>query len=1025
MPLTHKVREPAARRQQQSSERRSLFIQVGNGGPNILDAAGSNIPFPYSASPCSSPMMTQRTLNTAHPRIPSPFDGHSNIAQYPGARLGRSSTTSAQASSNGPQPLVSAWRHSQPYTAVESNSGVSYFQQQQQQFHSAQNERLMSAPHTRHSLRSAPSSPHPTYPATAVGSWSFEPTPYVHAQPTFQHPPNTAQPLSLSRRRSIVLQSSHSNTLPLSLPPRRTSNAPVPPMGQQVRPFQRPRRLSQPPTANVATSGVLPQSVTSTRSLPHPPQAMGGSDACSLSSASAAQDRRLSVAYERYPPLVSIFESCNKKSAGISCSPEDGIAGAPETPAAGAQMQRASTVSFSSGSPWLQSEARTDQEAPMPISDWLLNDGYCEAAPQQQRQQQQQQLASESRSPATSFSVTTNHSSQGQPEDLPFLQRSPSSTASLSSAFSIASSSSSTSSTPSSYAYIFDSARVSVPEDPLTLKHDRRRTAGGSYFLPIDAAVSRSKSAQNLLLTMADGSSFDNVMPATTTGHAAAAMSAHHEDVAEVRRHSYPSSEAVPNERTPLVGAAASLAQPDERLPTTALVKRESRKILGAAGYLLAGNALQAVISMSQVASSGHLGANELAAIGLAHMVVILTGYPVAFSVLSCLETCASQAFMSAQPVLVGAYFVQAVQILWIFGLVLGSLWFSSQPLLVYIMHGASPETVAAAVSYLRWYFVPFMVFATMLCSRQVLYAQGITYPLPYLTLLGALVTVGAQYLLVFSPHMQLGIRGVALGSGAGYLAMLLATLLVIRKHNVAHIWGGMRVRAPWRPFIKLLPACILLSLLSTGTSELITMAATQLGTSSLTAQSVVSALSRMFMIVFSSIGVAALNRSGNLIGQQAARRAKISAHASLYIGILCAIAGCVAMLWAPEFWIRLFTSDAQVVSDIMAIMPIAALAFAAQSIAFVCSQLLSAQGRQSLAARIKFGALYIVGVPLGYYWAIVCAHGLWGLWAAVAVGQLCTAAVEILVVLRTNWSLLVRFCAETIVHGNAYSSRS
>ncbi|KAJ2384507.1 hypothetical protein GGI23_006914, partial [Coemansia sp. RSA 2559] len=509
-------------------------------------------------------MMTQRTLNTAHPRIPSPYDGHSNIAQYPGARLGRSSTTSAQTSSNGPHTLVAAWRHSQPYTAVECNSGMAYFQQQHQ-CHGAQNESHRSAPHTQHPLRSAPSSPHPKYPATAVGSWSFELAPYAHAQPAFQHPPNTAQPLSLSRRRSIALQSSHSNTLPLSLPPRRTSNAQVSPMRQQARPFQKPRRLSQPPTANMATAGVLPQSVASTRSLPHPPQLMGGSDACSLSSASAAQDRRLSIAYERYPPLVSIFESCNKKSAGISCSPEDSIASVPETPATGTQMQRASTVSFSSGSPWLQPEAIIDQEAPMPISDWLLNNSYCETAPQQQQQ------ASENRSPATSFSVTTNHSSQEQPEDLPFLQRSASSTASLASAFSIASSSSSTSSTPSSYAYIFDSARVSIPEDSLTLKYDRRRTSGGSYLQPIDAAVSRSKSAQNLLLTIADGSSFDNVMPATTTGHAAAAMSTQHEDVAEVRRHSYPSSEAVPNERTPLVGAAASLAQPDERLPTTAL----------------------------------------------------------------------------------------------------------------------------------------------------------------------------------------------------------------------------------------------------------------------------------------------------------------------------------------------------------------------------------------------------------------------------------------------------------------------
>ncbi|KAJ2554958.1 ethionine resistance protein [Coemansia sp. RSA 1933] len=1014
MPLTYKVREASTRKQQQSTERRSLYIQVGNaGGANVLDAAGSNIPFPpYTASPCSSPMPTQRTLHTTPTRIPSPFD--SNIAQYPGVRLGRSPTISA---SNAAHTLVSGWRQSHPYTAAEArHSGMTYFQPQQQQQVGAQ-----------HKLRSVPSSPRQTY--SGNGSWGAE-------------PPSTAQPRSLSRRKSIVLQSSQSQYLPLALPPpRRISKVLGSPMAQAR---MQPRRMSQPPTASTpAAGGAAAQSITSTKSLPQ------ATDTGSL----PQQDRRLSTAYERYPPLVSIFESYSRKSTGISCSPEDSITAvghyecfpsssysaigacpSSSSPVAvGARMNRVSTVPYSpSSSPWLQPEAsRSNQEASaadalMTNSDWLISERYCQTGEQQQAVVAG--IGGGGRSPATSFSLTTNHSSHTTTDDnsggneqengAGNLRRSPSSTASLASAFSIASSSS-TSSTPSSYAYIFDSARTPAAEDLLTLKNKTTATSSQHHPWGLETSSSRSRSAQNLLLTIADGSSFDNVMAATTTGHAAAAMSTQHEDVASVRQHRYLGAEA--DERTPLVGAAASLAQPEERQPTKELAGRESRKILGAAGYLLVGNALQALISMSQVAASGHLGATELAAIGLAHMVVILTGYPVAFSVLSCLETCASQAFLSAQPVLVGAYYVQAVQVLWALGLVLGTLWgFAAEPLLSCIMRNTSPEIVAAAASYLRWYFVPFMVFATMLCSRQVLYAQGITYPLPLLTLLGALATGGAQYALVFSPHLRLGIRGVALGSGIGYMSMLAATLLVIRRHNVAHIWGGMSVHAPWRPFVRLLPPCMALSLLSTGSSELITVAATQLGAGALTAQAVVAALSRIFMIVFSSIGVAALNRSGNLIGQQAARGAKVCAYVSMCIGTLCAIAGCIALLSAPVLWISLFTTDPQVIDAIVPVVPVAASAFFAQAVAFVCSQLLSAQGRQALAARIKFGALYGVGVPLAYYWAIVCGYGLWGLWAAVAAGQLCTVAVEIYVVLRTNWSRLVLFCSETILPGNS-----
>ncbi|KAJ1948366.1 ethionine resistance protein [Linderina macrospora] len=432
-------------------------------------------------------------------------------------------------------------------------------------------------------------------------------------------------------------------------------------------------------------------------------------------------------------------------------------------------------------------------------------------------------------------------------------------------------------------------------------------------------------------------------------------------------------------------------------------------------GPLLVGNILQATISVSQVASSGHLGRSELAAIGLAHMVVILTGYPIAFSALSCLETCASQAFTSSQPKLVGGYFVRALQVQWIAGMGMGAFWFTCGPLLARILHSGSDATVELAVEYLRWYWVPFMVFSSQLCARQVLFAQGITYPLPYLTLLGTLTTVGAQWLLVWSPYFQLGIRGIALGSGLSYLLMLCATLWVVSRNNVHRIWGGLYFKAPWLPFLRLMPPCLVLALFSTGTNELITMATTQLGAGSLAVQSVLSALGRMFMISASSAGVATLNRTGNLIGERAVRGARITAHVSLCIGLVIAVIGGMALVLAPEVWVRMFTGDEAVVEDAVRLLPVAAVAYATQAVAFVGSQLISAQGRQALAVRIKTITLYAIGVPLGYYWTMVEDRGLMGLWAAVAVGQACTAVVETIVVLCTRWPELIDKCSSTI----------
>ncbi|KAJ2261786.1 hypothetical protein GGI01_002024 [Coemansia sp. RSA 376] len=673
---------------------------------------------------------------------------------------------------------------------------------------------------------------------------------------------------SLSRRQSIVLQSSCSGHLSLESPNRERNS--VPPL----------------PTAD-------PQSLASTKSLPY--------GHCAV--ADAQRSRRRSMACERYPPLVSIFEA----SAALSLAYDD-------------------------------------------------VEPYSEDDPHQ----------------------ITNYEGR-------IVTRSPSAT-SLASEFSALpspSSSSSSSSSVSSYSYLFDSARPSATaitseELPTSRKQNTNRSAS---FSP-----DRFNSRASILLSTGEfsfGAMVDTRSELSTNG-------------------------LFPTEHAPLLaGDSSATLSTDtdwqQRQSTGSLVAREAKSLLHASSYLLLGNLLQAVISISQVASSGHLGTRELAAIGLAHIVVILAGYPIAFAVLGCLETCASQAFTSARPQLVGGYFVRAIQLQWFMGLALAPLWLNASKPLMYLLDDL--ETVTLAAEYLRWYFIPFLVFANMLCARQVLYAQGVTYPAPYLTLLGALTTMSFQYLLVFAPYFQMGVRGIAVASGLSYLAMLVATLIVIAKSD-KRIRG---LHAPWRPMLRLLPHCFVLALFSTGTSELVTIAAAHLGPMALTTQAVLSALSRVLSITSSSIGVAALNRSGNLIGLHAPRHVRAAAFTALGAAALVSVLAFTGLLVAPHYWIHIFTNDEHTVKEAARVLPIVALAFAAQTLAFVASQLLAAQGRQSLAVRIKFIALYVIAVPLAY-WTI--SYGLAGLWTAVAVGHLATAIFESLMVVKTDWTRLVEKCA-------------
>ncbi|KAJ2631625.1 hypothetical protein GGF44_003918, partial [Coemansia sp. RSA 1694] len=97
---------------------------------------------------------------------------------------------------------------------------------------------------------------------------------------------------SLSRRQSIVLQSSCSGHLSIESP---------------SRDYHRGGPLL---AAATAAATIDPQSMASTKSLPHGPP---------NPAADAQRSRRRSMAYERYPPLVSIFEA----SAALSLAYDD------------------------------------------------------------------------------------------------------------------------------------------------------------------------------------------------------------------------------------------------------------------------------------------------------------------------------------------------------------------------------------------------------------------------------------------------------------------------------------------------------------------------------------------------------------------------------------------------------------------------------------------------------------------------------------------------------------------------------
>ncbi|KAJ1675353.1 ethionine resistance protein [Spiromyces aspiralis] len=456
---------------------------------------------------------------------------------------------------------------------------------------------------------------------------------------------------------------------------------------------------------------------------------------------------------------------------------------------------------------------------------------------------------------------------------------------------------------------------------------------------------------------------------------------------------------------------------------------REVKHLVRTVAPLVSGGILQGLMPLIEVMTLGHLGKSQVAGMGLAHILIVFTGYPLLFGMVGALETLGSQAFTGGErPYLTGIYLQRALLIGSLgFGLIL-PLWFNSGRLLTAFLHSASDNLIVLeyASSYLRWYFPGFYCLYILSCSKQFLYAQGITFPVPFIKLAGCIVSAAAQWLLVINPSTSVGFVGVPLAMGVANVCMLALVWLYVFRINGSQCWGGWDLSLAlcnWRQVLRLAIPGGLMTLGSSGANELVSVGAARLHTAELAAQAVLSSFLRISVIPNSCIGIVAANRMGNLLGSKSHDRARITVLATTFL------AGCIALigfLGLTAFsWVFAGLPDDDSNSTFITAAPyfsLVAFTSVCETFSTSMSGLLRGQGRQALAASVKLIAFYVVAAPIGYIMCFKCQLGLGGLWTGLIFGHGITAMVEGLCIALTNWDQEIAKCQrrvgrDTLVH--------
>ncbi|KAJ2550478.1 ethionine resistance protein [Coemansia sp. RSA 1933] len=306
---------------------------------------------------------------------------------------------------------------------------------------------------------------------------------------------------------------------------------------------------------------------------------------------------------------------------------------------------------------------------------------------------------------------------------------------------------------------------------------------------------------------------------------------------------------------------------------------------------------------------------------------------------------------------------------------------------------------------------LPWMYFE---CIKRFLQAQGHMKASTYVLIATLPLHLANTYMFVWSRTFGFGFLGAAAANVVTFWVMFLGLVFYCWRTDARDAWGGW-ARSAFTSMMQYyhlaIPSMIMVCSCWMAW-ELMAIASSYLGNTTLAAQSIVINTCSLTYQGVSGLRTAISNRTGNLLGQTRARRAEISSAVGLSLGTAWGMATVVAYFLVASWWGSVYTGDPDVIAGVALIMPMCGIFELADSINSVSGAVLRSFGRQSECAWISINAYYIVGLPLGLYLTYGWPEmGIVGLWIGICVGGFIIAIVQTAICLRSDYVEEVKKC--------------
>ncbi|CAE7787539.1 DTX16 [Symbiodinium microadriaticum] len=414
----------------------------------------------------------------------------------------------------------------------------------------------------------------------------------------------------------------------------------------------------------------------------------------------------------------------------------------------------------------------------------------------------------------------------------------------------------------------------------------------------------------------------------------------------------------------------------------------------------------------------GHLGEKELAAVGLAVSLANVSGYSILVGIATTLQTTTGQAFGARNFEEVSLSLQRCTLLCLVMLGLIAALWLSSEPLLLAV--GQEKAVAALAARYLKYLLPGVCCYLVTQCSQNWLAAQRMT---------GVQATGGLILAAVYLPlcwtlvhPLKLGFIGAAVATSLSNailaLWMVFKTCRALRS-ELPRSWQGFSRLAftRWAPFLKLaVPNFLMIS--EWWASEIIVLMSGTLPEAevSLTAMAVFANTCSICFMPPLSWGMAANTRVSNELGAGRPRAAKFASQVNFCFGLCMVLTIALGVLLGRRAWLRLFTSELEVLDYADPVMSICSIYVALDGMCTVASGSLKGCGRQLILAPVVIFAYYAAGIPSG--WALawpghLSTRGL-AIGSTIGTGVHCLLFAVML--WSTNWPRMATLARERVL---------